>query len=132
MNIENYRFTKTIKDNICPLCNKKIKGHPALSRIDNKTKICSKCGMLQALEDFIKYKKGELKMFFKQGEIRPYLSTEYVRYGKILKVNEEEETYTIEDLETKEICIIDEDDVFIGDDWKNTIFLNFGEVRIWN
>lgn len=55
-------------------------------------------------------------MYFKEGEIRPYLLKQYVQYGKILEVNEEEETYIIEDLETKKIRIIDEDDVFIGDD----------------
>ena len=55
-------------------------------------------------------------MYFKEGEIRPYLLKQYVQYGKILAVNEEDETYTIKDLETKEIHIIDEDDVFIGDD----------------
>ena len=53
---------------------------------------------------------------FKIGEIRPYMLNKYVQYGKILAINEKEETYTIEDLETKEIQIIDEDDVFIGDD----------------
>lgn len=55
-------------------------------------------------------------MYFKAGEIRPYMLNKYVQYGKIVAVNEEEETYTIEDLETKEIHIIDEEDVFIGDD----------------
>lgn len=55
-------------------------------------------------------------MYLKKGEIRPYMLNKYVQYGKILEVNAEEETYTIEDLETKEINIIDEDDVFIGDD----------------
>ena len=42
-------------------------------------------------------------MYFKIGEIRPYMQNKYVQYGKILAVNEKEETYTIEDLETKEI-----------------------------
>ena len=55
-------------------------------------------------------------MYFKIGETRPYILNKYVQYGKILAVNEEDETYTIKDLETKEIHIIDEDDVFIGDD----------------
>lgn len=45
------------RDNICPLCNEEIIGYPSLSRRDNKTNICNKCGMLQALEDFIKYQK---------------------------------------------------------------------------
>lgn len=45
------------KSNICPICKNKIIGRPALSRKDNKTKICSQCGMNEALEQFIKYNK---------------------------------------------------------------------------
>ena len=37
---------------ICPKCNKKIKGYPAISREDNKTEICSSCGQFEALEVF--------------------------------------------------------------------------------
>ena len=55
-------------------------------------------------------------MYFKVGENRPYLLEKTVYYGKILKVDEENETYLLEDLETKEQHIVDEDDVFIGDD----------------
>ena len=40
---------------ICANCGKAIIGHPALSRKDNKTEICSNCGTLEAIEDFIKY-----------------------------------------------------------------------------
>ena len=36
------------KNKICPICNKPIIGHPALSRTDNKTEICTKCGIMQA------------------------------------------------------------------------------------
>ena len=42
---------------ICPICKNKIIGHPALSRKDNKTEICSNCATLEALEVFIKYNK---------------------------------------------------------------------------
>ncbi len=35
---------------ICPRCGKEYKGHPALSRKDNKTYICPDCGTLEALE----------------------------------------------------------------------------------
>ncbi len=42
---------------ICANCGKAIIGHSALSRKDNKTEICSNCGALEALEDFIKYNK---------------------------------------------------------------------------
>lgn len=48
------------KDNTCPLCSEKIIGYPSLSRRDNKTNICSTCGMRQTLEDFIKYQKENM------------------------------------------------------------------------
>ena len=35
---------------ICPKCGKKYKEHPALSRTDNETLICSDCGTREALE----------------------------------------------------------------------------------
>jgi hypothetical protein len=38
---------------ICPLCNCEIQGYPAISRKDNKTEICSLCGVLEALHDFL-------------------------------------------------------------------------------
>ena len=55
-------------------------------------------------------------MYFKVGEIRPYLLGQTVYYGKILKVDEENETYLLEDSDTKEQQIVDEDYVFMGDD----------------
>lgn len=33
-------------------CGKEYQEYPALSRIDNKTEICPKCGMKEALEAF--------------------------------------------------------------------------------
>ena len=39
---------------ICPRCDKPILGYSAMSRIDNKTEICSNCGNIEALEAFIK------------------------------------------------------------------------------
>lgn len=35
---------------ICPKCNHLIIGHPAISRDDNKTEICSNCGLSEAVE----------------------------------------------------------------------------------
>ena len=46
---------------ICPRCKNYIIGHPALSRVDNRTEICSDCGLLEALEAFINYKNEETK-----------------------------------------------------------------------
>ena len=34
---------------ICPICGKPYRGHPAISRTDNKTPICSECGTRQSL-----------------------------------------------------------------------------------
>jgi len=36
----------------CPNCGETVTEYPALSREDNKTGICSNCGMLEALEAF--------------------------------------------------------------------------------
>lgn len=35
---------------ICPICGQTYSGHPAVSRVDNETEICSDCGTRQALE----------------------------------------------------------------------------------
>jgi len=36
----------------CPRCKQIYVGFPALSRLDNKSRICSPCGMDEALQDF--------------------------------------------------------------------------------
>lgn len=36
--------------NICPRCGKEYSESPALSRVDNKTKICPLCGTKEALD----------------------------------------------------------------------------------
>ena len=41
---------------ICARCGKAISGYPALSKKDNKTEMCSNCGTLESLEDFMIYK----------------------------------------------------------------------------
>ena len=46
---------------ICPKCKKEIVGYPAISREDNKTEICSACGLEEAFEDFWKEVKKEKK-----------------------------------------------------------------------
>ena len=48
------------KDNTCPICGCEIEGVPAISRRDNKSEICSKCGVEEALSDYFNYdNKGE-------------------------------------------------------------------------
>lgn len=44
---------------ICPICKEEMGEYPAISRRDNKTEICSHCGMMEALEDFYKANKGD-------------------------------------------------------------------------
>lgn len=35
----------------CPKCHQFYKGYPAISRVDNKTAICPRCGSIEALEN---------------------------------------------------------------------------------
>jgi predicted RNA-binding Zn-ribbon protein involved in translation (DUF1610 family) len=35
----------------CPFCGRIIRGYPAISRRDNKTRICSDCGVREAFVD---------------------------------------------------------------------------------
>lgn len=45
------------ENNICPICKQEMGEYPAISRKDNKTEICSHCGMLEALEIFSRASK---------------------------------------------------------------------------
>ena len=40
----------------CPKCHKQYTGYPAISRMDNRTQICSKCGQLEAIQTFWKWR----------------------------------------------------------------------------
>lgn len=42
---------------VCPRCHKDYDGHPAISRKDNTTEICSSCGTQEAMFDFINHIK---------------------------------------------------------------------------
>jgi predicted RNA-binding Zn-ribbon protein involved in translation (DUF1610 family) len=46
-----------IKSWICPKCGKETTDYPAISRVDNKTEICSQCGMAEAFANWERYKK---------------------------------------------------------------------------
>lgn len=45
----------------CPRCHQRIYGYPAISRIDNKTELCSDCGVREAFEALHKYLKSQKK-----------------------------------------------------------------------
>lgn len=51
---------------ICANCNRAIIGNPAISRKDNKTEICSNCGSLEAIEEFMKHQKESLQKLLDQ------------------------------------------------------------------
>lgn len=40
----------------CPRCGAVITLYPAISRKDNKTEICSYCGVIEAIEEYINHK----------------------------------------------------------------------------
>lgn len=45
---------------VCPICGQDYEEHPAISRKDNKTKICPNCGVGEAFLDFCdNYKKNK-------------------------------------------------------------------------
>ena len=43
--------TKELKVRVCPICGQEYTGHPAISRTDYETPICSDCGTRQALTE---------------------------------------------------------------------------------
>ena len=47
-----------IKTFTCPSRGEVVSEHPALSRKDNTTEICSECGTLEALEGLINNQQG--------------------------------------------------------------------------
>jgi hypothetical protein len=44
---------------LCPICDMYYHEFPALSRVDNKTDICSACGLREGLMDYVKSLEGE-------------------------------------------------------------------------
>ena len=43
----------------CPICTRRYVGIGAISRKDNKTEICSQCGLEEAMFDFVNYLKNK-------------------------------------------------------------------------
>lgn len=41
---------------VCPICHRAYSGYPAISRKDDKTRICSRCGTNEALIIFFDHK----------------------------------------------------------------------------
>ena len=43
----------TITNTVCPRCGDSDMAFPALSRTDNKSKVCSQCGRIEAIEQMV-------------------------------------------------------------------------------
>ena len=56
--MDMYESMKALGIKICPICGKEYEGYPAISRKDNKTEICSVCGTIEGLDEYLnsKYK----------------------------------------------------------------------------
>ena len=48
-------MTKEAKNKKCPVCGEFYQGGGALSRKDNETEICSKCGQNEGMEELMNY-----------------------------------------------------------------------------
>lgn len=48
---------KAVTREACPKCHGLMSYHPAISRKDNQTKICTRCGIKEALADFERNKQ---------------------------------------------------------------------------
>ena len=55
-------------------------------------------------------------MYYKVGEVRTFVLDKVVYFGRILKVNEKDNTYKIEEIMTGKISKVKEEDIFLGDD----------------
>jgi len=49
---------------VCPICDSKDMKYPALSRYDNKTDVCSDCGMIEAFNGNIILTSRKLNLSF--------------------------------------------------------------------
>ena len=54
------KWSKNQSINPCPHCGRLIGKHPAVSRRDNKTDVCSNCGTREALEDWEKHMEDKM------------------------------------------------------------------------
>ena len=53
-----YDIMEELGIKICPICGNEYDEYPAISRRDNQTEICPKCGQKEAMEDFFLSRLG--------------------------------------------------------------------------
>lgn len=68
----------------CPLCGDLVGKYPAISRKDNKLQICSDCGVVEALSDYIAAQRqkvvadlAKIDAFFGQVDERQRFAKDY-------------------------------------------------------
>lgn len=68
----------------CPLCGGEVGKYPAISRKDNKLEICSDCGVVEALSDYMGVQRqkvvadlAKIDAFFAQVDERQQFANAY-------------------------------------------------------
>lgn len=49
----SYELMKELGVKVCPFCGHEYTEHPAISRSDNKTEICSDCGTFEGIHYYL-------------------------------------------------------------------------------
>ena len=61
----------------CLRCGQNYTEYPALSRRDNKTDICSRCGSIEAMNDLIPYSRLPIENLFVEKEFHEKIGADY-------------------------------------------------------
>jgi hypothetical protein len=114
---------------ICPMCDERIVGTGALSRVDNTTTICSDCGLKEGLQDFNRAKETE----FAQEVTRIKTSDDYATARSVIKDMKESFTTISSLIDVLQASGAGEDesvDARMTDIWVNTIVIDAGVITL--
>ena len=70
------------KRQICPRCDTRYTTYPALSRRDNKTHICNKCGDIEAMNDYVPFKDISLEQLLMEKTFMDKINVSYSNWLK--------------------------------------------------
>jgi len=76
-NRDGRKGATTIMEAHCLRCNKSYTEYPALSRRDNETNICSRCGSIEAMNDLIPYSRLPIENLFVEKEFHEKIGADY-------------------------------------------------------
>ena len=68
---------KTNQIEICPRCEKGYTDYPALSRRDNATDICTKCGEIEAVLDYTSFEKIPIEHLIVESKFHTKIGASY-------------------------------------------------------